>query len=153
MRTYRVSRILSLELLDGRIERVEDFDLQAYWTESARRFEQEQHPQRATLRLSPWGFRMMGAFLAPYAMVHAEVGEPAPDGWRTVTLPVGPVPYAACELLRFGAEAEVLAPQELRDHLGRVAARLAQRYAATPGADDGAALMQEGAEQPLCAWS
>lgn len=132
VRTYRVSRILDLKLLDGRIVPVEDFDLQAYWTENARRFEQEQHPQQASLRLSPWAFKMMEVFLPPFAIAHAVVGEPAQDGWRTVTLPVGPLPYAAYELLRFGAEAEVLGPDALRAQVGAIAARLAQRYAA-PG--------------------
>ena len=46
------------------------------------------------------------------------VRNPAPD-------------HAAYELLRFGAEAEVLAPEALRDHIGRIASNLAQRYATT----------------------
>ncbi len=133
VRTYRVSRILDLQVLDGHIARAEDFDLPAYWAENARRFEQEQHSEQATLRLSPWGFKMMEAFLPPYSVTHATVGEASEDGWRTVTLPVGPVRHAAYELLRFGAEAEVLAPEPLRVHIGRIASSLAQRYAAAPG--------------------
>lgn len=136
IRTYRVARILDLQLCDGRMEPPEDFDLQRWWTESARRFEQEQHPEQASLRLSPWGFKMMEAFLPPFAVAHAVVGELEEDGWRTVTLPVGPLPYAAHELLRFGAEAEVLAPQALRAHVARIAACLVQRYAA-PGTSIG----------------
>lgn len=137
VRTYRVSRILELQLLDGRIDCGEDFDLPAYWAESARRFEQEQHPERATLRLSPWAFKMMEAFLPPFALAHAVIGETESDGWRTVTVPVGPVRYAAHELLRFGADAEVLAPEALRVHVGRTAAALAQRYATTYEASAG----------------
>jgi len=127
-RTYRVSRILELNVLDGRIERGADFDLPAYWAESARRFEQEQHPEQATLRFSPWGFKMMEVILPPFALAHAVIGEAGPDGWRTVTVPVGPVRYAAHELLRFGADAEVLAPEALRAHVGSIAAALARRY-------------------------
>ena len=131
VRTYRVSRILELQVLDGHIARAEDFDLPAYWAENARRFEQEQHPEQATLRLSPWGIKMMEAFLPPYSVTHATIGEAGQDGWRTVTLPVGPVRHAAYELLRFGAEAEVLAPEALRSHIGQIARTLAQRYATT----------------------
>jgi predicted DNA-binding transcriptional regulator YafY len=130
VRTYRVSRILELQLLEGRIDQSLDFDLPAFWAENARRFEEEQHPERASVRFSPWGFRMMEAFLPPYSLTHATIGEAGPDGWRTATLPVGPVRHAAYELLRFGAEAEVLAPEALRVHIGRIARDLAMRYTA-----------------------
>lgn len=138
VRTYRVSRIRELALLDGRIAAAAGFDLQAWWLESSRRFEQEQHPGRATLRLSPWAVKMMEAFLPPYALAHARMDDPAPDGWRTVSLPVGPPSCAAHELLRFGAELEVLAPAALRVEMARIASRLGQMYAGTPLPDGGA---------------
>lgn len=152
-RTYRVSRILELDLLDGRIGPAEDFDLRAYWTENARRFEQEQHPERARLRLSPWGIKMMEAFLPPYAIAHATIAEPAEDGWRTVTLPVAPLHYAPYELLRFGADAEVLEPEELRVNMARIAGQLAQTYAGTLRTleGDALALATEEAARPSCA--
>lgn len=132
VRTYRVSRILELGVLDGRIDASMDFDLPAYWAENARRFEREQHPERATLRLSPWAVKMMEAFLPPFAIANATIGEPAPDGWRIATVPVGPACHAAHDLLRFGAEAEVLAPEVLRAEVGRIAAALARTYAGAP---------------------
>ena len=138
LRTYRVSRILQLDVLDGCIEPAETFDLRAYWTENARRFEASQHPERATLRLSPWGIKMMKAFLSPFALAGATISEPGDDGWRTVDLPVAPVRHAAYELLRFGAEAEVVAPEALRMHMARIAGQLACMYADAT-ADAGAA--------------
>ena len=128
VRTFRVSRILELKLLDGRVERDDSFDLEAYWTENARRFEQEHHPEQATLRLSPWGLKMMGAYLPPFAIAGARISEPDKTGWCTVDLPVGPFEYAAHDLLRFGAEAEVLAPDELRVHVISIVAQLAAAY-------------------------
>jgi predicted DNA-binding transcriptional regulator YafY len=130
VRTYRVSRIRELEVLEGRIGDTAGFDLQAWWLDSARRFEQEQHPMQAELRLSPWAFKMMEAFLPPYAVANARIGEPAPDGWRNATVPVGPLCHAPYELLRFGAELEVLAPDTLRAEMARIAAGLAQTYGA-----------------------
>jgi len=149
VRTYRVSRILALQLLDGHIDGAREFDLPTYWAENARRFEQEQHPELATLRLSPWGFKMMDAFLPPYSITHATVGEASADGWRTVTLPVGPVRHAAYELLRFGAEAEVLAPASLREHVGQIAASLALRYGATQDVPAGEGQMSSTAHSAL----
>lgn len=152
VRTYRVSRILELQLLDGRVDTTAHFDLPAYWAESARRFEQEQHPERATLRLSPWAFKMMEAFLPPFALTHALIGEVEPDGWRIVTVPVGPVRHAAHELLRFGADAEVLAPEALRVHVGRIAALMAQQYGVTHDAIGGGcgAFAEEMTQQGAC---
>ena len=128
VRTFRVSRILELNLLDGRVERGDSFDLAAYWTDNARRFEQEHHPEQATLRLSPWGLKMMAAYLPPFAVAGATIEEPDEAGWCTVHLPVGPFEYAAHDLLRFGAEAEVLAPDELRLHVIGMVAQLAATY-------------------------
>ena len=133
VRTYRVARILELEVLGTGIDGAEGFDLRAFWTENARRFETEQHPERATVRLSPWGVRMMQAFLSPYALAGAAVSEPGADGWRTVNLPIAPVRHAAHELLRFGAEAEVVAPDALRAEMARIAAQLARTYADAAG--------------------
>ena len=132
VRTYRVSRILELRVLDGCFQRDDAFDLAAYWQDNARRFEQEQHPERATVRLSPWAVKMMEAFLPPFVVANATIGDAAEDGWRTASLPVGPACHAAHDLLRFGAEAEVLAPEALRVRIGLIAADLARRYDAAP---------------------
>ena len=107
------------------------------------------------MRLSPWAIKMLEAFLPPFAVAHAVVGEAEQDGWRTITLPVGPVRHAAYELLRFGAEAEVLAPEALRVQVGRIATALAQRYGTThdTALDDGRAAVSEvGAQGGACGW-
>lgn len=129
VRTYRVSRILQLDLLDGRIDTSDTFDLVSYWDENARRFEQEHHPEQATLRLSPRGMEMMAYLLPPFAVAAATISQPEENGWCTVTLPIGPFDYAANDLLRFGADAEVLAPDELRARVVGVVAQLAAAYA------------------------
>jgi predicted DNA-binding transcriptional regulator YafY len=129
VRTFRVSRIQELNLLDGQIAVSENFNLAAYWTENARRFEQEHQLERATLRLSPWAIKMMGSYLPPFAVAGAAISEPDNDGWRTVSLPIGPFDHAAHDLLRFGAEAEVLAPDELRVLVARSVAQLGALYA------------------------
>lgn len=129
VRTYRVSRILQLDLLDGRIDTSDTFDLASYWDENARRFEQEHQPAQATLRLSPRGMEMMAYLLPPFAVAGATISQPEENGWCTVTLPIGPFEYAANELLRFGADAEVLAPDALRAMVVATVAQLAAAYA------------------------
>ena len=129
VRIYRISRILELSMLDEMFARPPAFDLATYWQDSTQRLSEEMHASEATLRLSPWGMQMLEAFTSPFARSSAKIGEPDPaDGWRTVTLPVGSVRQACAELLRFGTEAEVLGPPELRAHVAEVATALHRRY-------------------------
>ena len=53
---------------------------------------------------------------------------PEPDGSVVVTIPIESIQHAHDELLRLGAEAEVLAPAELRERLAHTAVALAARY-------------------------
>lgn len=134
VRTYRISRILNLDILDERFARPEDFDLEAYWTRNTRRFDAELHPTRATLRLSPSGVEMMDTLLPAYSRSAVELGEPDATGWRVATFPVGAVSWAPHELLRFGPEAEVLDPPELRTRMAEIIAAVARFYPAAPAA-------------------
>lgn len=130
VRIYRIARILELSLLDETFERPLTFDLATYWQDSTRRLSRELYANEATLRLSPWGIQMLEAFTSPFARAAATIGEPDPvDGWRTVTLPVGSTRQACAEFLRFGSEAEVLAPLELREKIAEVVAVLHRVYA------------------------
>lgn len=128
VRTYRISRILGLEVLDERFTRPDPFDLEAYWTDNTRRLDAELHPNEATLRLSPWGLKMMDTVLPAYVRAGASIGEPDESGWRMVTLPVASVRWASHELLRFGAEAEVLGPPDLRARMADIIGSLGAVY-------------------------
>jgi predicted DNA-binding transcriptional regulator YafY len=128
-RTYRISRILDLEVLGQRFERPKAFDLAAYWRNSTQRLEADLHRNLATVRLSPWGVRMLEAFTSPYVRAAAQISsEVDADGWHTAVLPVGSIRQASVELLRFGLEAEVLEPPELRAKMAAVAAGMNAIY-------------------------
>ncbi|MGW3047418.1 hypothetical protein [Kitasatospora sp. NPDC001175] len=60
-------------------------------------------------------------------------------------------PVAVCDLLRFGSEAEVLGPPELREALARTVAELARRYGVDPA--DTAAEGRPGEDRPAQGWS
>lgn len=128
-RTYRIARILELAVLEQRFERPTDFDLEAYWREGAQRLEADLHRNLTRLRLSPVAVRMLEAFLSPYVRSAMQIGDSAsPDGWREAVMPVGSIRQACSELLRFGAEVEVLEPPELRARMAEVAAEMAGIY-------------------------
>ena len=130
VRTYRVARVLDCNVLDERFVRPADFDLAAYWQAATIRLEAEMHPNYATVRLSPFGVKLLNALSQPYVRTRTRIEETADAaGWRIAVVPIGKtVWHAAAELLRLGAEAEVLAPAELRDRMAELTQAMAARY-------------------------
>ncbi|WP_027052335.1 helix-turn-helix transcriptional regulator [Mesorhizobium erdmanii] len=129
VRSFRVSRIGPMTVLDERFEYPKAFDLEGYWRESIRRYEVDLHPNRAEIRLSPWGIDMMEELLPPYVRNGAVVSEGADArGWKQVSLSVGSMVHAAMEILRFGKDAEVVGPPELRAEMASVVGALAKIY-------------------------
>ncbi|WP_411101751.1 helix-turn-helix transcriptional regulator [Streptomyces sp. cmx-4-9] len=134
VRTYRVSRFLSVEVLAQGFERPAGFVLAAHWAESAGRLEAAALPTRmAHLRLSPRGRKLLpmqfGA-AGSRALAEAEAaGERADaEGRLSVRLPVEAGALAVGDLLRLGGEAEVLGPPELRRAVAEAVAALAELY-------------------------
>jgi predicted DNA-binding transcriptional regulator YafY len=129
VRTYRIARILDLVITDERFERPGDFDLASYWSENTRRLEEELHPNMATLRLSSWGLTLLQHNSPSFVRSRMDVSqEPDADGWHTVRLPVATNRHAVSELLRLGAEVEVLEPADLRAAMGEEVQRLVDLY-------------------------
>lgn len=130
-RTYRLCNILGLSVLDERFTRPPDFDLADYWATSTQRFEAEIYRDTATLRVSPRGLKLLRELSAAIAEAAASAAEPPDDeGWTRLVIPIESIDHAARELVRLGAEAEVLAPAPLRARIGETARRLALLYAA-----------------------
>jgi predicted DNA-binding transcriptional regulator YafY len=59
-------------------------------------------------------------------------GKPARDGWVNVTIPIESVEHAAGEIVRLGAEAEVIEPAELRARIAETAREMARLYRVSP---------------------
>jgi predicted DNA-binding transcriptional regulator YafY len=129
VRTYRVGQILELDVLADRFERPSDFDLEAFWQASLRRFEDELFSQQAIVRLTPLGMQRL-VMLGPACVNAARQTATTPDadGWRRATLPIESVRHAAVELLRLGAEIEVIEPVELRQRMADTARSLGHVY-------------------------
>ncbi|MEU1668814.1 WYL domain-containing protein [Streptomyces sparsogenes] len=130
VRTYRVSRILSAEVLEQTFERPTGFDLAAYWQESSRKLEEMRFQGEAELLLTPRGLRLLPMRFGAAGAAAAAAASPPDDRGRVrVVLPVESLPVATHDLLWLGAEADVLGPPELRDAVARTVTELAQRYA------------------------
>jgi len=128
-RTYRIARILDLEVLEQRFERPAPFDLEAYWRAATLRLEADLHRNPATIRLSPWGMKMFEMFTSPFVRAAARIeSEADAEGWRMATMPIGSIRQACIDLLRFGPDAEALEPPELRAAMAQIAAGLSTLY-------------------------
>lgn len=132
VRTYRIARVLDCTALDDRFDRPTDFDLAAYWQDATLRLEAEMHPNVAIVRLSPLGVKLLDALSQPYVRARTQLEEAADgDGWRIARVPTGKISWhAAAELLRLGAEAEVLEPADLREKMAEMTQAMAARYRA-----------------------
>ncbi|MEU6549850.1 WYL domain-containing protein [Streptomyces sp. NPDC046915] len=129
VRTYRMSRFLTVDVTPGAFERPAGFDLAAHWAESSRRLERALHQDTARLRISPRAQRLLPMqFGALGRQTLDSAGPPDGEGWVEVDMPVETRAVAVTDLLRLGAEAEVLGPPELRQAMTEAVAALADRY-------------------------
>ncbi|RPI62548.1 MAG: YafY family transcriptional regulator, partial [Lysobacterales bacterium] len=122
-RTYRVSRIRSPEIVAERANRPKDFDLAAYWETSTNRFREHLPRYDATF--------LVTQHILPWVRYRSwRVLEQVPAGNRfRVTLRFDVPDEARQFALGFGAELEVLEPQELRDYVIATANAVAAAYA------------------------
>ncbi|HEX6705726.1 MAG TPA: YafY family protein [Albitalea sp.] len=127
-RTYRLSNILDLKETGEGFERPQDFDLATYWQASTKRFESELYRAHALLRVSARGWKQLRALSAAVADALDAADSPAGSGWREVRIPIESVEHAAGQLLRLGAEVQVLEPAPLRRKMAATIEAMAALY-------------------------
>ncbi|MFF5251494.1 helix-turn-helix transcriptional regulator [Streptomyces leeuwenhoekii] len=129
-RVYRIDRFTAVDAGAERFARDEEFDLPAFWAERAEQFARSILRAEVVVRLSPRGVRELAYAVDPRAAREAldAAGEAGADGWVTVTLPVESEEVAHTQLRMLGPEAEVLAPESLRERFAGDARRMAGLY-------------------------
>jgi predicted DNA-binding transcriptional regulator YafY len=135
-RTYRIDRFTAVEALQDTFVRDEEFDLPGFWAAQAERFARSLLRAQVVVRLSEAGVRLLPYTVDPLSAREAlaAAGEADAAGRVTVTLPVESEEVARTQLLALGPEAEVLAPEGLRERFARDARRLAALYDGVSGA-------------------
>ncbi len=128
--TYRVSQVLELDATGERFTRPADFDLAAHWRTALAEFEAGRRRGEAVIRLSPRGVRRLPDNVSPAVARAAlrDAADPDAGGWVRVVIPVESTAHATGELLRLGADVEVLEPAELRESIACEVAALARVY-------------------------
>ena len=125
MRTFRVSRIQALEVLEVEAVRPGNFDLAAYWEQSKLEFRAAlpKYPARLRVRvhtvphLYSWSWTRV-----------QHVGEPDAEGWCEVDADFEVVEEACARMISAGDAAVVLEPQALKDRLLEIAKGVLARY-------------------------
>jgi predicted DNA-binding transcriptional regulator YafY len=134
LRTFRVSRVLSVKELDVECVRPDDFDLAAHWQAAQGEF-------LGSWQTSPVVVRMPADLLRLVRYVQdrrsaetalASASEPDAEGWVTLTLQFEYLEAAGYELMRLGGDCEVLEPTELREQMAARASQMVERYASVP---------------------
>ncbi len=127
MRTYRVSRVHDVSTLDEQFVRPADFDLAEHWNEAVAGFESLLPPVDVELRASAHGFDELGWITrtsGPAIKAHTALA----DGWTRCTIAFESLDDAYLDLVRLGADVEILAPDSLRSRMAATAGALAALY-------------------------
>ncbi|WP_328786550.1 helix-turn-helix transcriptional regulator [Streptomyces sp. NBC_00273] len=125
LRTFRLSRVTSVEPTGEPVTRPRDFDLATAWRTLSGAFQDGMYAVTARARVHPDALALLQRFLGG----RVRVGGPLPDGWTEVWVD-GPAAKAlAGHLAGLGARVEVLEPPEVRQWLARIAAELTGMYA------------------------
>lgn len=132
-RTYRVDAIRSLVVLDASAPHSTGFDLARYWAQSARSFEERLASDAVRVRVTATGLRLLRDFNPRAWDAAVQQATPSADGWIEATIPFEGGPQAVREVLRMGADIEVLEPLALRDAVATEAARIGALHAHTVG--------------------
>jgi predicted DNA-binding transcriptional regulator YafY len=115
MRVYRVSRFASIRVRADGFERPEDFDLAEYWQDWSRSFEASLSRVEVKVRASEAVRRLLPEELRHDGDVYVVGFQSLEDAFR--------------ELLKFGPDAEVLEPAELRERIAACAHAVVGLYA------------------------
>lgn len=137
VRSYRVSRVRGVEVLDEACLRPPDFDLAVFWEQSAAQYRAHLPSYRARVRV-----RQEIVARMPYAGRFARIeqtGQPDEDGRVEMSLRFDAEEMACEYALSFGTQLEVLEPAALRERVLAAARGVVEFYTdhATVKNDDG----------------
>ncbi|HTW06308.1 MAG TPA: WYL domain-containing protein [Acidimicrobiales bacterium] len=126
-RTFRVSRVRSVELLEAKVVRPEGFDFAEAWREIAERVDEMRMPAEVSVLAEPALVRALEWLFDGRITTEA----PGEDGRVPVTVRGARPDLVAAQLAGLGRGVEVVAPAEARLYLLGVGHALVATYAGT----------------------
>jgi len=124
LRTFRVDRVSRAERTGDPVVKPEGFDLDEAWRLIADEVDQRRAPLRVRARAAPEIVQLLRWVLG----TRVSIGPPETDGRVGVELRGHDVRAIAGEIAGFGADLEVLEPQEVRDQLAQIGRELTASY-------------------------
>ena len=136
IRTYRASRVVTASLLDTPVERPDDFDLAAYWSESTAAFERDTPIVVVDVRVREDQLYRVDDVLGSGSVDASErVAEHGHPGAVRLRVRISYPEEAPNLLLAVGPNLEVIGPPEIREQVAMLATRVAERYRETTPVD------------------
>lgn len=111
LRTYRVDRFHSMQLLDGSFTRRPDFDLPAYWREHTQKLEKFLSGYHCTLRVHPDRISFIKRLMPGRWEMDADAED---GGWKTISLSMDSDLLARMLIFGLSGFVEILEPCELK---------------------------------------
>jgi predicted DNA-binding transcriptional regulator YafY len=138
IRTYRASRVAEATLLEETVERPEDFDLAAYWSESSAAYERDAPTATVDVRIAGDRLWRISTVFGRAALEGAERSVEADrPGQVRLRLTLGYPDEVPGQLLAVGPNLEVIGPPEIRERVIKLADLVAARYRETAPLDAG----------------
>ncbi len=128
LRTYRVSRVYEVVPLDEQFERPAGFDLARHWQQSVSGFEALQPPVDVELRATGWALAELQWLTRSSGVMLTHQRPERADRWTRCRVAFESNDDAYRDLLRLGADVEVVAPVALRERMRASAAATAALY-------------------------
>ena len=123
-RTFQVARMRSVVVLDERAERPEGFDLARTWASTVAAVEQSRRRVRALVRVPAYAVGPLRERWGTDLTVLSET-----EGRRILIELAAAMPEMIAEQLAgWGSQVDVISPDVVQEHLGRIGAELAERY-------------------------
>jgi predicted DNA-binding transcriptional regulator YafY len=128
MRVYRVSRIEAVQLSQEHFARPQDFDLAQFWTDWVTGYKASLPKYPATLRLGPDLIPVLPYILGEGIRALVEQAEPDTEGCRVLNYTFEKIEEAQAYVLGMGASVDVIAPEELRVSVLKLATDVVALY-------------------------
>jgi predicted DNA-binding transcriptional regulator YafY len=124
-RTYRVSRVRSVELLQDPVVRPPQFDLSEEWSRARKELENETTAVEVTVRAAAKALPRLRKMIPVHGQERILV---ATTGTVEITIPFEDETWACEGLLSFGSAVEVVAPAAIRQRIAREVRAMAAVY-------------------------
>lgn len=128
MRVYRISRIEAVQMTRTHFSRPGDFDLAEFWTGWVTDYRTSLPKYPVTLRIGPDLIPILPHMLGNDIRAIVEQSEPDSEGWRTIEHTFERIEEARTVVLGMGASADVIAPNELRVSVLKLAKEVVAHY-------------------------